>query len=354
MNGFNERIAKLRNLADEKGLDSIVLRRNPNLAWAIGGRVHVPLSLDQACFDLVISKNSVTAVVNAIEAPRLIAEEFPDGVDAVVVEWFEGRDPKLPIGEKVGSDQPGAGRIDLGAEIELLRQLLVAEDIERLRAICADTAVALGMAMREIQSGDREIDIAGSIGRAMWSADLEVVYMGVAGESRVKRFRHALPTSSVAGNRVVASVCARRKGLIASTTRIVTFGALSDSDYSEFLSLLEVEAAILNATQVGSRFSAPIEAAISAYSANGFSPDEWRQHHQGGPMGYLPRDWTANRESTQKIGADQAVAWNPTGKGWKAEDTLLTSAAGPEILTVDASWPSLEIHGRVRPDILRR
>jgi len=53
------------------------LRRNPNLAWAIAGRAHVPTTIDAACFDLMITHDSATAVTNVVEAPRLIAEELP-------------------------------------------------------------------------------------------------------------------------------------------------------------------------------------------------------------------------------------------------------------------------------------
>ena len=80
MSAFNERIAPLRELMKHKGLESIVLRRNPNLAWAIAGRAHVPTTIDAACFDLIITQGGATAITNVVEAPRLIAEELPSDV----------------------------------------------------------------------------------------------------------------------------------------------------------------------------------------------------------------------------------------------------------------------------------
>ena len=354
MSGFNERIEKIRKLAREKGLETIVLRLNPNLAWAVAGRVHVAMTLDQACFDLVIDEHSVTAVVDAIEAPRLLAEEFLTGVSVEIVEWWEDREPKLPTGQKTGSDKPGGNRVDLASDLEQLRRSLVAEDAERLRKIGSQAAVAMGQAMREISADDREIDVAGRITKSLWSADLDIVYIGVGGESRLPLFKHVLPTAAPIGNRVVASICARRKGLIVSITRIATFGELSEQHYSEYLSILEVEAAMFDATKVGAPFSQAIHAAISAYPVNGFAENEWTKHHQGGPTGYLPRDWTAHRGSSRLIAVNQAVAWNPTGKGWKVEDTLITHEAGVELITNDKSWPALTVAGRSRPDILRR
>jgi antitoxin VapB len=351
MSGYEERLGKIRALLNERSLDAIVLRRNPNLAWLVGGRVHVPTTIDAACLDVVITPTTVYAVTNVIEAPRLIAEELPGGIDVRTVPWWEGRDPQLPTGENVGSDQPGAGRIDLGTEIEILRQSLVNEDLERFRAVCSDSAIALGKAMRAVKSGDREIDVAGKITDALWQADLEIAFLGVAGARRAPLMRHPLPTTDLVGDRVVASICAKRKGLIASVTRIVYFGAIG-AGQSEYESLLQVEAAMFDATVVGASFAEPVKAASNAYGENGFETDEWHKHHQGGPTGYLPRDWPSNLGIIRPIALNQAIAWNPTGKGWKVEDTLVTTSSGIEILTNDPSWPTISVGGRPRPGIV--
>ena len=89
MSAFNQRIQPLRDLMKTKGLDSFVIRRNPNLAWAIAGRSHVPTTIDAACFDLIITQDSATAITNVVEAPRLIAEELPSEVTVRTVKWSE-------------------------------------------------------------------------------------------------------------------------------------------------------------------------------------------------------------------------------------------------------------------------
>jgi len=351
--GYLERLNKVQNLIAEKQLQGIVLRRNPNLAWMIGGRVHVPSTLDSACFDLIITADEVTAVTNTIEAPRLVAEELPSNVSVKIINWWEGRDKFLPSGENFGCDQPGANRFDLSREIEILRQSLVSEDIERFRSVCSDSSIALGEALKNSHSNDREIDLAGKISKALWEKNLELVFIGVAGQTRVQKHRHPLPTDSVVGNRIVASICARRKGLISSVTRIVSF---NDDDISGYENILKVESEIFEKTKVGAKFSEPIEAAVHAYEKFQFDKDEWMKHHQGGPTGYAPRDWAANRESDQLILPYQPIAWNPTGNGWKVEDTIMTKGeinSGFEILTLDPNWPSVEVNGRPRPGVLK-
>jgi antitoxin VapB len=354
MSAFNERIQPLRDLMKAKGLDAFVLRRNPNLAWAIAGRAHVPTTIDMACFDLIITHDSATAITNVVEAPRLIAEELPGEVTVKTIKWSEGRDPLLPNGSKVGSDQPGADRIDLGVEVEMMRASLIESDLARFQDICIDAAVALGNAMKQVESTDREIDVAGLITHSLWQADLEIAFLGVAGQERVHKFRHPLPTDSVVGNRVSASICAKRKGLIASVTRIVTFGEVTDQMIADYTSIFKVEAVLLDATIVGNSFSDPINAAIAAYPANGFDADEWTKHHQGGPTGFLPRDWPANQTSARLIQSNQPIAWNPTGKGWKAEDTIVATNSGVKLLSIDPEWPAFEVKGRSRAFILQK
>ena len=354
MSGFNQRIQPLRDLMMARELDAFVVRRNPNLAWAIAGRAHVPTTIDAACFDLIITQDTATAITNVVEAPRLIAEELPSEVTVKTIKWSEGRDSLLPSGPKVGSDQPGADRVDLGIEVEIIRASLIESDLARFKDICVDAAVALGNAMKQVESTDREIDVAGLITHSLWQADLEVAFLGVAGEDRVHKFRHPLPTNSVVGNRVSASICAKRKGLIASVTRIVTFGEVTDSMINEYTSIYKVEAALFDATIVGKPFSDPINAAISAYPANGFDADEWTKHHQGGPTGFLPRDWPAHQSSTRLITENQPIAWNPTGKGWKAEDTIVATSSGVELLTNDPEWPTFEVNGRTRAFFLQK
>lgn len=351
MSGFVSKISKLRALLEEKALDALVLRRNPNLAWLIGGRVHVPTTLDLACFDLILTREKVIAVTNSIEAPRLIAEELPNEVEVLAIDWWESRDGKLPIGERVGSDQPGAGRVDLAIEIEILRQSLEAEDIARFEKVCVDSATALGKALKESNSTDREIDVSARISNLLWQQNLELVFMGVAGIDRIHRFRHALPTENVVGDRIVASICARRKGLIASVTRIISFPKDQVLGYE---GILHVESEMLDQTKVGNRFSEPVEAAIAAYPKYGFDLNEWQRHHQGGPTGFMPRDWPANRDSARLIQESQPIAWNPTGNGWKVEDTLLATSNGVRILTIDPDWPMVGISGRQRPAVLKK
>lgn len=350
---FDDKVAHLRLLMQERNLQGIVLRRSPNVAWLIGGRAHVAMVVDAGCLDVVITPTSVRAITNRIEANRLQAEELPASVDVEFVDWQQGRDGLLPTGAEIGSDTPGADRADLGKEIESLRQVLDAADRERFEQICRDAASALGAAMKAARTDDREVDIAGRIASALWSADLEPVVLLVAGERRAPLMRHPLPTTDVVGARAIGSICARRKGLIASVTRVVAFAEFTEAQWQQYDGLLAVEGAMLDATKPGSPFSAVLEAARAAYPNAGFAADEWTKHHQGGPTGFLPRDWPATLTSASTMRIGQPVAWNPTAAGLKVEDTWVVESDGPRLLSLDRLWPTREAAGRARPTVWR-
>ena len=68
----------------------------------------------------------------------------------------------------------------------------------------------------------------------------------------------------------------------------------------------------------------------------------------------MPRDWPATQASARLIQENQVIAWNPTGKGWKVEETLLTQGSGNIILRGEDGWPTRTVRGRIRPDLLRK
>jgi len=350
-----EKLGRVQALLRERDLDAIILKKGANVAWAIAGRAHVPTTLELSCMDLVISRDGIEVITNKIEAERLIEEEL-SGIERVtVINWFEGRDAQLPQGERVGIDGPDPVRVNLAAEIETLRRDLNEYEVARFREICADSAVALGEAMRKAGRGKKglsEVELAGSIASECWERDLEPVVLLVAGEERLTKFRHPLPTTAPLGSRFMGVICARRKGLIASVTRIASFTKIDRETQSWYERLLDVERRFINESQVGAKLSDVVRAGVAEYRNQGFDSEEWTRHHQGGPTGYLPRDFPAHEKTEREITLHNALAWNPSGKGLKVEDTILTTTTGAEVLTVDPDWPTQMVFERARPSLL--
>lgn len=346
-----EKRARISALLKAKDLDAVVLRKGANVAWITGGRAHIPTTLELSCMDVIVYQDRIVVVTNKIEAPRLKEEELTGDEEVLIVNWFEGRDALLPKGSKIGIDGADAERINLAKEIEELRRNLNEYEVSRLKEIGRDATAALEEAMLDIDSEMSEVEVAGEIAEELWERNLEPVVLLVAGKERMNKFRHPLPTQIEVGDLAMGVICARRKGLIASVTRIVSFSALNSELDDAYRRLLSVEAEFLNSTKPGVKLSDAFKAGQAEYLKQGFEREEWTKHHQGGFTGYLPRDFPAHEKTSQLIALRNAIAWNPSAMGLKVEDTLVTSNEGFEFVTGSPDWPAIEVAGRSRPGI---
>jgi Xaa-Pro dipeptidase len=352
-----EKLSVLREVASRRGIRALVLRDPATLGWLLGARVHVSQTLDSACLDVVI-QDAATAprlrmVTNAIEAPRLRDTELA-GLDADwdVVPWWRTREERLPVGPEVGADRPLQGSVDVAADVATARRVLTAYQAEQLRAVCQDAARAATAAVKRLRPTNSEYAAAAALAAELLDRALDPVVLFAAGDARIGPHRHPLPTTAPVGRRAMLVCCARRHGLVASVTRIVAFEPLRPGEHGRYRALLDVEAAFLDASMPGTQLGDAFAAGAGAYARHGFDPDEWHRHHQGGFSGVQPREFPAHTSSDALIQQRSVVAWNVSGDGWKAEDTSLVGANGPEPLVHDPVWPALDVGGRPRPDVL--
>lgn len=165
-----EKRARIKALLIEKGLEAVVLRKGANVAWIIGGRAHIPTTLELSCMDVIVYPDRIVVVTNKIEAQRLKDEELSGDEELNVVNWFEGRDAQLPKGPKIGVDGVDSERINIQSEIENLRRKLNEFEVARLKEIGRDATEALEEAMLDIDSDASEVEVAGEIAEELWSA----------------------------------------------------------------------------------------------------------------------------------------------------------------------------------------
>jgi antitoxin VapB len=234
-----------------------------------------------------------------------------------------------------------------------LRALLTEEERARARALGADAARVFGVAMRDVRKGDTEHQVAAEISGRLRREGMFARVMLVAADERIAKYRHPIPTGKKVERMLMAAVCAERGGLIVSLTRLVSFGPLSDELRGRHDAVCAVDAALHKATVVGARWCDVFAEAQRVYAEMGF-PDEWKQHHQGGPMGYECRDYKATPTETRRVVEGQLVGWNPSISGTKSEDTILTGAGGSEVITGMGDWPVNTRAPGSRPDVLVR
>jgi len=261
-----------------------------------------------------------------------------------VVPW----DQPLPI-----PTRPGTLTEDrVAAELRQVRLPLLPREQARFTALGAEIAGALTELLRTTSPRDTELGLAALVSAEIVRSGAEPLVVLVGGQARTG-VRHPLPTAASLGRRVLVVVCARRHGLIVNVSRSVAFAPPSAADEDAHRRILAVEAAYLDALEPGRTLAQVFRAGCAAYGRNGFDADEWRRHHQGGVAGYAGRDPRATQLTEDPVVVGQAFAWNPTGDGAKVEDTVLLTADGLQVLTVDPAWPTVTYGGRQRPDVLR-
>lgn len=358
---FDTKMQRVEALLAERGLDALVLKRVSSFGWATcGGVDYVNTASSEGVATLVIKRGERHLLTTRIEAPRLEAEELAagQGWNVHVAPWYEGDATldRLTKGLRVGADVALPGATDLAGEVSALRTQLLPEEHARFRELGEICAEAMNAAIRAVQPGQTEQEIAGRLAYETQRRGAQPIVVLIATDERIFRFRHPVPSPDKELERYAMLVlCGRRKGLVASITRLVHFGPLPAEVRRKMEATALVDATFIAATRPGAIEGDIFRTAQAAYAATGFS-DEWQLHHQGGPAAYEPREWTATPSSTAKVLAGQVYAWNPSITGAKSEDTILVGTAGNEVLTTIKGWPMLTVEANgvsmERPAIL--
>jgi Xaa-Pro aminopeptidase len=177
-----------------------------------------------------------------------------------------------------------------------------------------------------------ELEAAAALAAACREKGMYSPVVLAAGDDRIARFRHPVPTGNQFHRRVMLVVCAERGGLYANLTQFVHFEE-PDRDWLARREATETIARRLReeATRPGRTLGEVFGDIVGYYREAGF-PDEWRLHHQGGTTGYATREVVALPDSDVQIQTGMAFAWNPSISGAKSEETFVLTAEGPLVV----------------------
>lgn len=352
-----------------ENLGGVLLNAQHNFSWlTAGGTNGIDTSREPGAGALLVRNDGKSFVLaSRIELPRLLAEEL-HGKDFEPVEFCWEEEKASPTfladrarallgeGMALGSDLPsGANVRPIEATLARCRYQLTSPEIERFRQLGRDAGQAIGELARSLAPGETERQVARRAVDALAAYGIHAVVILVAADERIQKYRHPVPTERSWGKVLMIVVCARRGGLIASLTRIVCAGSVTDELRRRTIAAARVNAKILAATCPGHTGTEIYEVAARAYATEGFAGEE-RLHHQGGACGYRTRDWVAHPSCAERVEVNQAFAWNPSITGTKVEETCLALEDGVEIITSSPGWPSIavQINGRnyLSPDVL--
>lgn len=332
-----DRVARVRRGAGAP----ILITSHEAVSWYLEGvRTHVSLA-GPPVLAVRADSDGDTLFVADNEADRLVAEELlsSDADRVVRVPWWIP--PAVAAADAAGSAS-AVGEAAVAAELRAARAQMLPSEISRYRSLGRDLAHSVTDALAGgVGPESSEWDAASVVASGLLARGIDPLVVLVTGAARVA-YRHPLPTDALLEERAMIVVCGRRDGLIANATRWIGSGVDEEP-------ILGVERAFLDASTPGVRLDSAFAAGCSAYGRFGFGPEEWQRHHQGGPTGYVGRDPRATASTADLLVENQAFAWNPSAPGVKVEDTMLRTADGWEVLTVDERWPTVEYEGMQRP-----
>jgi Xaa-Pro dipeptidase len=334
-----------------QGLAGVLIRRNENVAWVTGGavelRVLTPGETGVASL-LITAAGKRYYFTTENEAPRLHDEEFGAlDFEPVLFPWWADDTAAAAAklaGGPLGSDTPGVGTL---VNLASLRAALSQSEIARYRWLGAETAAATVEALNEVEPGLSEFDLEAITAGGLLRRGILPSVALYAVDDRILRYKHAVPRGKRLKQYGMLNLCSRKWGLAISITRFIYFGALPDELAAKFKAAAYVNAALLNASKPGRTSAELFRVAQEAYVAQGFEGEE-RFHHQGGPTGYGEREWVATPHGTEVVVDNQALAWNPSIRGGKVEDTVILHDGVIENLTATPELPMLTeaiVHG---------
>ncbi len=336
------KLQRVRDLLQQQHLDGAWLRHHAHVAWLCdGSRAHIHLAADVGVVSLFVTPTAAWAITNDIEHARLRDEEGMQHWQFISTPWAAlawTPHEHMPTSAALGCDTPMASYVDIDAALLRLRTPLLAGEQQRLRALGAEVSVALFAAVQKLRAGLSEHAIAAVAAQAICAIGAEPVVVLVAGDDRIARVRHPLPTQQSVARVAMIVVCARRHGLVVSMTRFVAWGPGHDNLVASLAQVAYVDACAIHQTRPGTPFAQIWATLQSAYAHIG-QPDAWHDLHQGGPCSYAPRDTLLLPHSQAAVQPMQAFAWNPRIPGAKSEDTILCTHQGVELLTL-GPWPT--------------
>ena len=356
---IEEKTERLVGMLEREKLGGVLLSGQHNFAWITGGANNgIDRSRENgAASVLITNKGRRYLLSNNIETPRMLSEEVsPELFEPIEFAWQDEKASGTFLTDAAAKITGGAVATDLAVNASVravdgliaeCRHSLTDEEIARYRLLGSDAASAIDGIVDQLRPGMTELAVAEMMRHELASRLIESVVTLVAIDERISRFRHPVPTRKGLGETVLLVTCAKRNGLIASLSRMVTLGEPSAELLEKTEAAAFVHSKLLAATLPGASGADLYRTARDAYAGAGL-PGEIDKHHQGGAAGYRTRDWVAHPGSGDFVKRNQAFAWNPSVTGTKVEETVIVTDDGIETLTTSGKFPAFthRIDGR--------
>ncbi|MGF7186590.1 antitoxin VapB [Desulfitispora alkaliphila] len=346
---INEKESRIAKLMATENLDGICLFKFMNFSWfTSGGTNRVVTGSEAGCAVVVIIEGKKYIVAPSNEINRIMTEQvMGQGFEPVTFYWYEkplDAIKKLAGGKKLGTDMPKEGMTFVGDQVDRLRFSLTPNEVQKAKIIGAICSFETSQLCADLRPGITEYEITANLSDRLLSNGIRPAVLLVGTDERIVGCRHPVPTDKALDKYALISLVGEKDGLHVTLTRAVHFGSLPSDLREKQEKVARVDAVMIDNTRIGANSEDPFKAGIEEFAKVGY-PEEWKNHHQGGAIGYAPREFRAGDGREETIVVDQMFGWNPTLQGTKSEDTVLTRQGDtPEVVTpVPKWWPVTEV-----------
>ena len=338
---FDGKLEQVRSLLRSRGVAAAAFRARRNFAWlTAGGDNHVLQAGENGVATLLVTPSEAVVLTGVNEAARIRDEELQGlSIEVVSLPWEQPEALDREIAARVD------GRVadDASFEPDLwpLRATLTPTEQDRFRLLGARAARAMTVTLAGVRAGDLETVVAERLALALAADGILAPVLLIASDERILRYRHPIAKPKPIDTSLMLITCAEAGGLMVAITRFAWLRGRPDPETARrFDAVNRIHLAMRAATLPGLSLASVLAAGVAVYQATGFA-DEWRLHHQGGPIGYQGREAVATPANEARVEESMAFAWNPSITGVKAEDTFIVRPDGNhEIVTRDPYWPS--------------
>ncbi|MCL4376886.1 MAG: M24 family metallopeptidase [Actinobacteria bacterium] len=356
--------ARLSKYLEEKNSDGVFLTRRSNYSWlTCGARNKIADCTDNGSASLLFCKDKLYLFTTNIEMQRMIDEEINNFsfIEYVEYKWFKPEDLKKKVTgivdlNKIRQDAVILDDVKLmDNDFNKIKYCLTDGEKSRYIELGKMSTKCMTQTCNEIKKGMSEFKVQAILSDYLISSGITPWIILAASDERLFKYRHPVPTDKKIKNYAMVVVGALKWGLITAITRLVYFGKLTEEILNARNIITGIDSEMILSSRPGIKYSDVFINEIKKFKEYGLG-NEWVNHHQGGSIGYEGRYFLAAQQSKEVIEENHAIAWNPSMRGFKSEDTFIVRKEGNLIITEDENWPKIEIetkYGKIsRPDIL--
>ena len=341
-----EKLQKLRGWLDHNDYDALILARRENFAWlTTGGDSAVVNSTHNGIGCFLIKKDRQYLISHVMDGKRLIEEQLPSqNFELIEIRWYEGEPIQHALklaGPKAAADICIPGIKNVFLEILDLHYPMSELEMERLAWLGQTMHSIFKEMSKRIKPGMSEIEIAAEFQFLQAKQGIFSDVLIAGSDGRVINFRHPMPTDKKIEQFVMLHSASRKWGLHAPITRLFSIGEPSPNFLKPFQTVAEIQARILDILKPGVLYSEVLRLIKGWYAQAGF-PNEWRNHFQGGPTGYVIVD--GDRCLTEKVIRENTpFEWFITVPGSKVAELVLLDDKQAKIASNGDGWPQYSV-----------